>query len=120
MHGQWDVDRMHRSERPDYCVPELRHLRRCRITDGLVPIASSTVASSHFLPPGIGSIPCNSGTVANGTGAGTITGVAGIPEAECGGDVGVVVLTIEGDIDYKTAFQKSVGKKHTGETGKRR
>ena len=113
MHGQWDVDRMHRSERPDYCGPELRHLRRCRITDGLVPIASSTVASSHFLPPGIGAAPC--GQISNGDSTFT-SGPHAAPE--CGGDVGGVVIGIELDRDYETQYQSS-GKEY-GVIGRRR
>ncbi len=70
-----------------------------------VPVTSSTAAwnsvvvRSHFTPPGT-TIKCT--TVANGT---TLTTITAHKAPECGGDVGGVVYTVTGDIDYETDFQ---------------
>src|SRR5208337_3784213 len=82
-----------------------------------VPVTSSTpawnsvVVRSHFTPPGT-TIKC--GAVANGT---TLTTIASHKAPECGGDVGGVVFTITGDIDYETDFQTG---RYVGEINNRR
>ncbi len=82
-----------------------------------VPVSSSTAAwnsivvRSHFTPPGT-TIKC--GSVANGT---TLTTIAAHKAPECGGDVGGVVYTITGDIDYETDFQTG---RYVGEINHRR
>jgi len=60
---------------------------------------NSTVVRSHFLPPGIRTLHC---TVSNGL---TTMGES----AECGGDVGGVVYTQQGDADYDAGTFSSVG-----------
>jgi hypothetical protein len=82
-----------------------------------VPVSSSTTAwnsvvvRSHFTPPGT-TIKCT--TVANGT---TLTAITAHKAPECGGDVGGVVFTITGDIDYETDFQTG---RYVGEINHRR
>jgi len=82
-----------------------------------VPVTSSTAAwnsivvRSHFTPPGT-TIKCT--TVANGT---TLTTIAAHKAPECGGDVGGVVYTVTGDIDYETDFQTG---RYVGEINHRR
>ncbi len=82
-----------------------------------VPVTSSTTAwnsivvRSHFTAPGT-TIKC--GAVANGT---TLTTITSHKAPECGGDVGGVVYTITGDIDYETDFQTS---RYVGEINHRR
>ena len=82
-----------------------------------VPVTSSTAAwnsvvvRSHFTPPGT-TIKCT--TVANGT---TLTTITAHKAPECGGDVGGVVYTVTGDIDYETDFQTG---RYVGEINHRR
>ena len=83
-----------------------------------VPVASTTfpaynsiVVRSHFTPPG-STIKC--GAVSNGT---TLTTITAHKAPECGGDVGGVVYTISGDIDYETDFQTG---RYVGEINHRR
>jgi ABC-type phosphate transport system substrate-binding protein len=79
-----------------------------------VPVASSTVVRSHFLPPGIGA-PCS--PVSNGVNfSGTLTGFPVAESEECGGDVGGVVFTQLGDDDYAADIQSVP----TGFNGNRR
>ncbi len=72
---------------------------------------NSVVVRSHFTPPGT-TIKC--GSVANGT---TLTTITAHKAPECGGDVGGVVFTVTGDIDYETDFQTT---KYVGEINHRR
>ena len=82
-----------------------------------VPVSSSTTAwnsvvvRSHFTPPGT-TIKCT--TVANGT---TLTTITAHKAPECGGEVGGVVYSVTGDIDYETDFQTG---KYVGEINHRR
>jgi hypothetical protein len=69
-----------------------------------VPVASSTVVRSHFLPPGN---PNTCSPISNGTAAlvADNTTSDNAEDAECGGDVGGVVYTQVGDSDYANDFQ---------------
>jgi len=78
---------------------------------------NSIVVRSHFTPPGtpatgtlVGCTPVSNGTTTTGTHA----------ALECGGDVGGVVYTIQGDIDFAIDFQSGLGVKGVGETKRRR
>ncbi|HKF47813.1 MAG TPA: hypothetical protein VKB38_10685 [Terracidiphilus sp.] len=85
-----------------------------------VPVASTVNTSwnslavrSHFTPPGT-AVPCT--PIANGTGP--TTGSHAAPE--CGGDVGGVVYTIAGDVDFEIDFQSGLNVKQAGQVNRRR
>jgi hypothetical protein len=62
---------------------------------------SLKLVRSHFVPPGL-TLPCNSGSPSNGNTAAGET-------AECGGDVGGVVYTLQADGDYSEDSGNSAG-----------
>lgn len=78
------------------------------ISSTTYPAYNSIVVRSHFTPPGGVTLVS---TLSNGVGA---------ELAESGGDVGGVVYTRRGDIDYYTDFQSGLGGVKVGQTGRRR
>jgi hypothetical protein len=83
------------------------------VANTINPAWNSLVVRSHFLPPGIGTVGC--GTISNGAASSLATELT-----ECGGDVGGVVFTIEGDTDYAKLYQSGAGAHKTGQNGHRR